>query len=248
MKKLIIFFIFILFLYFILNYREYYIKYYDENNYFRSYLKNKKVIIVGPADYVNEGEFIDNYDVIVRVNRGHNMIDSPIKYGSRTDILYHCINEHNEAGGKIPNDNNIKFIKFVFPEKTIYGGGDLIKNVDIKYNYRVVDQEKYLDFEKKIKTRPNAGTTAIWDILNYDIDELYIKGFTLFTTNYSKDYRETAWGEKNNTGKAALDAMKKSGNHNQVNIAKYYLEIINHPKVKYDQEFKESIINTLNKS
>ena len=124
MKKLIIFFIFILFLYFILNYREYYIKYYDENNYFRSYLKNKKVNIVGPADYVNEGEFIDNYDVVVRVNRGHNMINSPIKYGSRTDILYHCINEHNEAGGKIPNDNDIKFITLVFTEKTIYGGGE----------------------------------------------------------------------------------------------------------------------------
>ena len=92
----------------------------------------------------------------------------------------------------------------------------------------------------------DAGTVAIWDILNYDIKSLHITGFTLFQTNYSKLYRETAFGESVNTGEAALKAMKDNGNHDQKRIAKYYLDdVITDKRVTYDKEFLDGINKTL---
>ena len=219
-----------------------------KNNY-SYYLKEKNIIIVGPADYVNHGKFIDSFDVVVRINRGHNMINDPNKYGKRTDILYHCVSQNNEDGGKIPEDNNIKFIKFTFPNnKNKYGGGEKYhyNNIKMKDNMLIVDHKKYLRFENKIQTMPNAGTTAIWDLLNYDIKTLYIIGFTLFQTDYSKSYREKVYGQTNNTGLAALNAMKNTGNHNQKKIANYYLKnVITDKRVTYDKEFIKGINKTL---
>ena len=210
---------------------------------FNDYLKNKKIIIVGPADYVNNGSFIDEFDIVVRINKGHNQTNDKEKYGSRTDILYHCISEHYENGGKIPEDSSINFIKFTFPEKTIYGGGKKIKK---KERWEQVNQDLYINFEKKLKTMPNAGTTAIWDILNYEIKSLHITGFTLFQTDYSKLYRETAYGVNTKTGDAALKAMKITGNHDQKNIANYYLiDVITDNRVTYDKEFLDGIHKTL---
>ena len=207
------------------------------------YLKNKNIIIVGPADYVDNGKLIDSYDIVIRMNKGHNQTKNPDKYGSRTDVLYHCISEDEENGGKIPEDKNIKFIKFTFPEKAIYGGGKKMEKTDGREQ---VEQDSFNDFERKLKTRPNAGTVAIWDILSYDIKSLHITGFTLFQTNYSKLYREKAHGESVNTGDAALKAMKRNGNHDQKSIAKYYLDdVITDKRVTYDKEFLDGINKTL---
>ena len=224
--------------------------YFNSNDFsindFSTYLKNKRVIIVGPADYVNDGEFIDSFDVVVRLNKGHNMIKDKSKYGSRTDILYHCVSQHEENGGKIPEDKNIKFIKFTFPKKNIFGGGETLDQIKMKNNYKIVDEDKYINFEKEIKTMPNCGTTAIWDILNYNIKSLHITGFTLFQSNYSKLYRRQAYGNYTNTGHAALNAMKITGNHNQNNIANYYLnKVITDNRVTYDKEFQDGIRKTL---
>jgi hypothetical protein len=210
---------------------------------FTEYMKDKNIIIVGPADYVNNGKRIDSYDIVVRLNKGHNQIKNSDKYGSRTDILYHCISQDEENGGEIPKDKNIKFLKFAFPKKAIYGGGRYILKRD-RINH--VQQDLFNDFEKKLKTMPNTGTTAIWDILNYDIKSLHITGFTLFQTNYSKLYRETAYGESGNTGEAALKAMKEMGNHDQKSIANYYLnDVITDKRVTYDKEFLDGINKTL---
>ena len=59
------------------------------------YLKDKRVIIVGPAGYMENsyrGEMIDKYDVIVRMNLASPV--PPERYkdiGSRTDVLYHLV-------------------------------------------------------------------------------------------------------------------------------------------------------------
>jgi len=216
---------------------------------FSEYLKDKNVVIVGPADYVNNGKLIDNFDVVVRINKGNNMIKNPLKYGSRTDILYHCVSQSYDSGGKIPEDENIKFIKFTLPnKKNIYGGGEKFNydKIKMKNNMLIVDDKKFTIFENKIKTRPNSGTTAIWDLLNYDIKSLHIIGFTLFQTDYSKLYRDKVFGQSKNTGLAALNAMKKSGNHNQKNIANYYLkDVITDKRVTYDKEFLDGIYKTL---
>lgn len=224
------------------------------------YLKDKRVVIVGPADYVNNNELINSFDVIVRINKGYNMINTN-KHGNRTDILYHIANQHEENGGKIPLDNNIKHIKFVYPVLDLYDDSSF-KNIgtlrdyikiyydkkiykQIKNKCSIIDEFTYLNFEKECESRPNSGLCAILDLLNYDIKELYITGFTLFQTNYDSSYRNVVEGSEE-TSKKALERMKQHNFHNQKKSAEIYKNnILKNDKVKHDEELINAVNNVL---
>jgi hypothetical protein len=230
-----------------------------ESNY-KDYLKNKRVVIVGPADYVDNNDLINEYDVIVRVNKGHSMINTN-KHGNRTDVLYHVVNQHEENGGKISEDDSIKHIRFTYPvldlfdNSTFLNIGTIRDYLEIYHNKKlydkisnklsIIEENKYLEFEKLCGSRPNSGLCAILDILSFDIKELYITGFTLFQTNYDISYRETV--ENNvDTSKQAIDRMNKAKFHNQNNSATVYKNIILKDKrVKYDDKLVKSIDNIL---
>ena len=75
-------------------------------------INNKNIVICGPAPYLNQkkyGKKIDDFDVIIRFNKGHQLTKKPEIFGSRTDILYHCLSENREDGGPI-TENLIKNI------------------------------------------------------------------------------------------------------------------------------------------
>ena len=56
------------------------------------YLKGKRIIMVGPAPYLEGqglGKEIDKYDIVVRINHGILLAkNNPEDYGSKTDVLY----------------------------------------------------------------------------------------------------------------------------------------------------------------
>lgn len=226
-------------------------------NSMHDYLKNKKVVIVGPANHVDNNNLINSYDVIVRVNRGHNMINTN-KHGNRTDILYHTANQHSENGGPIPLDNNINEIIFAYPVLDLYDESSF-KNIStlrdyleiyhnknlydkIKHRCSFIEEHKYLHYEKECESRPNTGLCAILDLLSYDIKELYITGFTLFQTNYDSSYRNIVEGSEK-TSEKALERMKEHNFHSQKKSAEIYKNnILKNEKVKYDKE----LINILN--
>ena len=72
---------------------------------FLEYLKNKRVVIVGPAPTMvdsKQHDIIESYDVVVRLNRALPILEKlKPDIGSRTDILYNCMNPSNECGGTI---------------------------------------------------------------------------------------------------------------------------------------------------
>ena len=211
----------------------------NKTNY-RNYLENKNVIIVGPADHVNSGKFIDTFDVVIRLNSGLDLCKKePRKYGSKTNILY--ISSHYSYD-KLQKDeiNKLDFIKFQFPdvknEQYIHPLHNkvYINNKRIPFSNKILRMDKkYLDFEKEIKTRPNCGITAIWDILRYPIKSLYITGITLSTTKYSQNYINQ-------------EILKKNSNsikmHNLKNMADYCKNnVVNNHKVNYDDSFKKAV-------
>ena len=75
------------------------------NKKYLDFLSGKKVALVGPAEYLtklNTGEYIDSFDVVVRVNRGTEVIDKYFNsIGKRTDILYNCLIKSPDNGGDI---------------------------------------------------------------------------------------------------------------------------------------------------
>jgi len=59
---------------------------------FYDYLKGKRIIMVGPAPYLEGrglGKEIDSYDVVIRINHGIVLAKTnPEDYGSKTNVLY----------------------------------------------------------------------------------------------------------------------------------------------------------------
>ena len=83
---------------------------------------NKRVIIVGPAEYLlksNNKDFIDSFDIVIRIKSGYPV---PKKYinnlGSKTNIIYSNLvpirNNFTRNNLKEINKNNI-IIKYPFP-------------------------------------------------------------------------------------------------------------------------------------
>lgn len=234
----------------ILNFKYDLSQHFSNQTNIENILNNKRVVIVGPADYVDSNDEINKYDVIVRVNKGLSQTSNG-KAGDRTDILYHVVNQHTENGGPI-NLNFKGHIRFIYPILDLYENSTF-KNIGtlrdyfqiyqdktmynfVNKNFSIVNKNEYLEMEKILDSRPNAGVGAILDLLNFNIKELYITGFTLFQTNYDKNYRNTVDGIKGNTSKIALDRMKKANNHNQEKTALVFKNnILNNKKVKYDK-------------
>lgn len=213
-----------------------------EDNYTK-YLKNKSVIIVGPAEHVNSGKFIDSHDVVIRLNRGLKLCEKPEKYGSKTNIMYFA--DHHSYNGLTKEDlKKLNFIKFQFPDadnKDYFyplGPKEYEGYKTIPFSNTILRSDKsYLDFEKEIKTRPNTGTFAIWDILRYPIKSLYITGITLNTSNYNEDYYKTI----KNFDIKKVKNDKIHGTHNLSNMARYYNTLLKNNKVSYDDNFIKSI-------
>lgn len=227
-------------------------------------INNKKIVICGPAPYLNNknfGEKIDNYDLIIRFNKGHQLIKNPKIFGSRTDILYHCLSENKEDGGPITKElieNINKFIVASFPyleknDKTsfIYGNKYYINNFLKKIpkeKCHIINKNFYKKIENEIGCRPNTGIIPILDILlNYKPKKLYITGITFFKDGYSNLYRNKIDNKKvteKNSTKVVLDRMINAGypkRHNQWLIFKYTREIINKYRniIELDLELEE---------
>ena len=97
---------------------------------YNNYLRNKKVIIVGPAGYLNDKKWsskINNYDVVVRLNKSYP-VDKSLheSISTRTDIWY-----HNMAPGDLPSSgghiipkelesNGVKWVSTHFPRNLSY--------------------------------------------------------------------------------------------------------------------------------
>lgn len=224
------------------------------NNNIHNSITNKCVCIVGPANYLNEikiGKEIDKYDTIIRFNKGYNLIKNPEVFGSRTDILYHCVSQNVDNGGPITKEMTEQYdIVFSYPMLTkkdncsfsngnIREYNDLPEFVSKKY---IVNKLEYLNWEKDIGCRPNTGIIAILDVLNMKPKKVYITGFTLFKDGYSKLYRDKidnkSVSEENSKFKV-LDRMfnaKYKGAHDQYKIYLYLKKhLLNKENVVMDQ-------------
>ena len=122
-------------------------------------INNKNVVLVGPATYLNKkkiGKLIDSYDLIIRCNRGHGLIQDKNNFGSRTDILYHCVNEDEDNGGKITDQmlNDITCIVGAYPlllpwEKSTFQSGTIRDYQSLLSNKKLMpncirDDEKHV--------------------------------------------------------------------------------------------------------
>lgn len=196
---------------------------------YSNYLKNKRVCLVGPSPHLigeNKGKLIDEYDVIVRLNRSYPIPDYRKKdIGSRTDILYNCLNTDIENGGKLDLNaikRDVIYISMPYPNIPPFSSDIsefIYDNHFHEIPLHIIDTKLYNITSNIMGTRPNTGVLSIIDILSFNVKELYVTGITFFKGGYDPAYRDTIDGikviDQKHSEELVLNRMGNYNNHSQ---------------------------------
>jgi len=169
----------------------------------RKMLRQKRIAIVGPASsaYGTQlGNHIDNYDIVVRINKAPLLIrdgKGTEDIGTKTDILFHSFFENEYSGGgaldlDLYHKLGIKYI--VNPIPTYFGHRvtfNFFKKYLVKQTIFTLPLGAYQREAKRFgKYRQTTGFCALKYLMDSDFSELYITGFTFFRTAYADGYRD----------------------------------------------------------
>jgi len=175
----------------------------------KKFLRNKKIIIVGPAGYLQskgKGRWIDSFDVVVRINHAIP-VKYPDDYGSRTDVLYHILSHRSRIGKghkqlverseiEMWKKHGVKWLVSRHHSKSNRVAkmapviGDLIDWVTMR--------EMYSDRIKRMvkKKSPNTGIMAIAHLIAMPIESLYVVGFDFYQSGVYEGYGDVREGEE----------------------------------------------------
>jgi len=228
------------------------------------FIKNKKIIIVGPSrstlSHLTK-EFVDSYDIVVRVNASPDTtLIHGEKIGYKCDILYHCLNENLGHGGNI----NIELLKklktkfLVHNPKLVNAKAinsipdgvniDKIKKLNKFLEIKMINPIFYNNFINKIKTRPNTGFIAIFDLLQYNPKEIYITGYTFSMDGYIPGYKNDKLIERSkrlyNCDITNVDSNAfNSKRHIKTNMVNFLKESMkNEKRIKVDNILKKILL------
>lgn len=215
---------------------------------FKDIIEGKKVLLLGPASYLYDGTFkedLNDYDVVVKLNR---MVESDICKdftNDRCDVLYHCLDVAPQYG-MFQYDlallkKKIKHLRVPYPGTTRYFERNIMnfKDLNKKYGaeFSVIEKNTFLEVQDGCKSLPNIGTIAIYDILCNNPKKMTIKGITMFDGGYNKEYRTSVVTEKE---VEVINA--RIGNHNTNKQREFLRNIMKHREdVLYDENFTKGL-------
>jgi SAM-dependent methyltransferase len=144
-------------------------------------LNNKRVVLVSelvPFKQINQGKFIDSFDVVARINHSFIFPPEAKKYiGSRTDISYSPLLDIREIKSEIAKGRNIEDICANLLLMCCIGGDLVFKVINSEYSL----MNGTTPLRKVLKSKfPDASSSedliAISDILSYNVKELHVVG------------------------------------------------------------------------
>lgn len=126
-------------------------------------LENKTVALVGNASLeAKEGDYIDSFDYVVRVNLGHTTAqEHPETVGARTDFLVHCVGLFKA----FPDE--------VFPE--------WIQLMQVNKRLR-------RKFYNRLGGSPTTGLMALVMICRMKPAKVYVTGISFYEKPYQNGY------------------------------------------------------------
>ena len=228
---------------------------------FKDLIAGKTVALVGPASYMMTsglGKEINDYDVVVRINRSYESIEKfSNDIGDRTDILYSCLIEKNANAGKI-NPSHLKSLGIkqivVPPASSMKGLSDstrLHELIDINkarrldelIGVRVVDHHFHNDLALKVDCRPNTGYVAIFDLLRFSPAKLGVYGFSFYLDGFVDGVKEGVQHEQGKTPEEFATQCFNSKRHVQKNMWKYAKETLTELNNVYLDDTLEKILS-----
>ena len=184
---------------------------------FESYVKGKKVALVGPASSLTGqklGEVIDSYEVVARVKSF--IRDDTEDFGTRCDVLYttspfdRCdvidkriqfdhgqkayVFEKFDEPSQVYIENNIKWLVSSYPVEEWFSDRFSKQWNDLgdKFNWRFSNPEPYFKAKEKLSimspSRPNSGFASFLDILSFEPEELFVCGLDFYRSLYYENY------------------------------------------------------------
>ena len=203
------------------------------------FVKNKTAIIVGPSASLkgsNMGEFIDSFNVVVRLNNYFKIDEKDEKdIGKRTDILYHCFGLGDNKDKADPNEwKEIKYI--IFCNKPENQKLKLKKFLE-KFNYYnfYIQEESFLNkIQMKTNLHLHTGVTSIFHLLSLPFKEVHALGFSF--------YRDTYIGIKEEWSKEKSIKHSKNVGHDIEKELKFFLNEIKNYNNFYPHGILEDII------
>ena len=231
----------------------------------KKYNKYNKISIIGPADHIDKLNKKKSYDnsITVRCNTSINIVGKN-NFGNTLNLYFHVVSLSKENGGifdvKKLKDFGCSDIIFVYPpletrsKSTFYNISTIKDYISIydkldlsQFNLWHIDENEYINLEKKLKSRPNCGLLMMHMIINkfHKTHKIDIDGFTFFETNYSKGIRDVIDDLKSkNNFELALKRMNTSGWHKQLPQKKYLKELIkDKTNVNLDLKLKNILEN-----
>jgi len=165
-------------------------------------LRGKRIIIVGPAGYLQgqgKGSWIDSFDVVIRINHAIP-VKYPKDYGKRTDVLYHILSHRSEDG------IHKKLVERSEIETWVKHGLKWLVSRHESLSRRVRQMETVIDglipwitihriFYRKManaisRKNPNTGLVAIMHLLSMPIKSLQVVGFDFYRSGVYTGYGE----------------------------------------------------------
>jgi hypothetical protein len=170
------------------------------------YLAGKSVALVGPAPMIEgsrQAGLIESHDVVVRLN--HALPVPPHlepDVGRRTDVLYSNLVQTTPQASTLDElatlvAGRVQWVCAAYPYLNLDRNfaDDIDRFVDAlggRVPFYVPSSWRYLGTCARVRTRPNAGVSAIVDLLSFDIARLYVTGFTFYgggAQDYHAGYR-----------------------------------------------------------
>lgn len=167
----------------------------------------KRVALVGPADSSmseKRGSEIDQYDLIVRLNKGYQLIEDPENrdfIGSRTDVLFARLDERDCLDPET-------FDRKMLQKQGLNHLFGFLRTPELGYYYRTVSfiekfgntfgkqlkilsVEKYrMIFKSLLGSKPSVGYIALYTLMESKATEIYVTGITFYLSEYQKGYRD----------------------------------------------------------
>jgi hypothetical protein len=173
---------------------------YTKDPVLKNILDGKRVAIVGPSSHLigeNLGDYIDSFDVVVRVGFLEEPSEKTAKdYGGRTDIIIHSFNcfEIPVAKDNIDYLCGTKFVicgmvsnDFIDEHELFF---DLLRSRSC--NIQNVDDSFLYGFFRSVGTICNLGLIGIELILKYQIESLYVTGMSFYNMGkYGRVYGDS---------------------------------------------------------
>ena len=177
------------------------------------WFRNQRVVVIGGADSVLKeklGDYIDSFDVVVRVNKGVDVVEKQKEYvGTRTDFLFHSFMDNPKDIGSSPITPKLwekhkvgrliygsNFFNTKSNKQGIYDLLLFVSKTAGNLKFSEVSNPLYLKNKEAISPfRATHGFIAINTIFQCNPKEIYITGVTFFKTPHNTAYRKGGLNE-----------------------------------------------------